>query len=48
MAMYDGTMLSGLEDKEVYDNIVNTVKDKAEGVLKKSVSPRAFKGYDEG
>ena len=29
-------------------SIVNTVKDKAEGVLKKSVSPRAFKGYEEG
>lgn len=48
MAVYDGTMLSGLEDNEAYDNIVKTVKDKAEGVLKKSVSPRAFKGYNEG
>lgn len=48
MAVYDGTMLSGLEDNEAYDKVVNTVKDKAEKVLKKSVSPRAFKGYDEG
>lgn len=48
MAVYDGTTLSGLEDNEAYDKVVNTVKDKAEGVLKKSVSPRAFKGYDEG
>lgn len=46
MAVYDGTMLSGLEDNEAYDKVVNTVKDKAEGVLKKSVSPRAFKGYE--
>lgn len=48
MTEYDGTMLSGLKDNESYDKIVNTVKDKAEGVLKKSVSPRAFKGYNEG
>ena len=48
MTEYDGTMISGLEDNEAYDKLVKTVKDKAEGVLKKSVSPRAFKGYDEG
>lgn len=48
MTEYDGTMLSGLEDNETCDKVVNTVKDKAEGVLKKSVSPRAFKGYNEG
>ena len=48
MTEYDGTMLSGLEDNEAYDKVVNTIKDKAEGVLKKSVSPRAFKGYNEG
>lgn len=48
MTEYDGTMISGLKDNEAYDEVVNTVKDKAEGVLKKSVSPRAFKGYNEG
>lgn len=48
MTEYDGTMLSGLEDNEAYDKAVNTVKGKAEGVLKNSVSPRAFKGYEEG
>ena len=32
----------------VVKSFISAVKDKAEGVLKKSVSPRAFKGYDEG
>lgn len=46
MQTYDGTMLSGLEDNEAYNKLVNIVEGEVEKVLKKSVSPRAIKGYE--
>ena len=39
-------MLSELEDNEAYNKVVNIVEDEVEKVLKKSVSPKAFKGYE--